>query len=60
MQNFLRLCGFGATVLVAAFSSGAFAASNAVIDANAAAGVAATKACTRHSIIRSMSHMPTR
>ena len=34
-----------ATALVAAFSSGAFAASNAVIDANAAAGVAATKAC---------------
>ena len=28
-----------ATALVAAFSSGAFAASNAVIDANAAAGV---------------------
>jgi hypothetical protein len=34
-----------ATALVAAFSSGAFAASNAVLDANAAAGVAATKAC---------------
>ena len=41
----LRTSLLAATALVAAFSSGAFAASNAVIDANAAAGVAATKAC---------------
>ena len=44
-RTILNTSLLAATALVAAFSSGAFAASNAVIDANAAAGVAATKAC---------------
>ena len=41
----LRTSLLAATALFAAFSSGAFAASIAVIDANAAAGAVATKAC---------------